>query len=543
MAKLYGWIAGSWTDTKGRPQLDYLMVLGSVLILTALGLVMVLSSSMTWSVFEGQNAWSESLKQTVMVSLGLFAMWVALRTKPRVLRKYSPWIMVLAYILLVAVLIPGIGTGGAEVGSQSWIVVGPVRFQPSEYAKIATAIWGAHYLSIPRQGATTIWRHPYTIFIAICGGIVALIFLQGDLGMTASYGMVVLAILFFAGFSLRLLGGVVAVGLIGFFVVAIGPGYRSARLTVFYDALRGHFEDTRGAAFQSYQGFLSLADGSYGGVGLGQSRAKWFYLPEAKNDFIFAIIGEEMGLWGSALVIILFTLLAIFGIRCATRSLNRYMRLLASTLTSVVVIQAFINISYVIGLAPVTGIQLPLISAGGTAAVINLAAMGVLLSCCRYEPEAISAMQNYGRSVFDRVLRIPEPDVSDIDERHAKKKPETRDRFGVPVTKRGGSTGRSAASRSSAAGRSGSAGRSGGSGRSGSSTGSGTRGSRNSGAGTYTRRESGRGDSSRARDTGSSGYDAEPLNFARRYNRNTPGRDDHGTGPRFGSFDDRRDRR
>ncbi|MDO4908727.1 MAG: putative peptidoglycan glycosyltransferase FtsW [Corynebacterium sp.] len=440
MAKLYGWLTGSWTDTKGRPQLDYLMVMGAVFILTAIGLVMVLSSSMTWSVFEGESAWSESIKQTVMVVLGLIAMWVAMRVKPRVLRRYSMWIIILAIVLLIAVLIPGIGTGGTEVGSQSWIVLGPIRFQPSEYAKIATAIWGAHYLSLPRPRKTSIWRHPYTIFLAVSMVIAILIVAQGDLGMTASYAMVVMAILFFSGFSLRLLGAVFALAVAVVIVLALGGGFRNARITVFLDAFRGHFQDTRGVAFQSYQGFLSLADGSIGGVGLGQSRAKWFYLPEAKNDFIFAIIGEEMGLWGAALVVILFTVLAVFGIRCATRSMNGYMRMLSSTLTSVVVIQAFINMAYVIGLLPVTGIQLPLISAGGTAAVINLAAMGILLSCCRYEPEAISAMQNYGRSVFDRALRIPEPDPSDIDPRHGTKKNETKDRFGVPVTKRSAPT-------------------------------------------------------------------------------------------------------
>lgn len=438
MPKIYGWLSGSWADTKGRPQLDYLMVLGSVLILTALGLVMVLSSSMTWSVFEGESAWSESLKQTIMVFLGFIVMWVALRTKPRTIRRYSTAIIISAFILLILVLIPGIGAGGTEVGSQSWIVLGPIRFQPSEYAKIATAIWGAHYLSIPRKGSVSIWRHPYTIFLTVTAMIAVLILVQGDLGMTASYTVVVTAMLFFSGFSIRLLIGVFGLFVAAVFAFAIGGGYRNNRIIVFLDAFRGHFEDTRGIAFQSYQGFLSLAEGSLGGVGLGQSRAKWFYLPEAKNDFIFAIIGEEMGLWGASLIIILFTILAIFGIRCATRSVNRYMRLLAATLTCVVVIQAFINMSYVIGLLPVTGIQLPLISAGGTAAVINLGAMGILLSCCRYEPEAISAMQNYGRSGFDHLLHIPEPDVADIDIAHAKSRQsrENKERFGVPVTNR-----------------------------------------------------------------------------------------------------------
>ena len=144
-------------------------------------------------------------------------------------------------------------------------------------------------------------------------------------------------------------------------------------------------------------------------MGVGQSRAKWFYLPEATNDFIFAVVGEELGLWGGAMLILLFGMLGYFGLRAARRNSDQFISLMAATLTTGVVVQAFINVAYVIGLAPVTGIQLPMISSGGTSAVITLASMGLLANCARHEPEAISAMQSYGRLGIDRLLRLPEP--------------------------------------------------------------------------------------------------------------------------------------
>ena len=171
--------------------------------------------------------------------------------------------------------------------------------------------------------------------------------------------------------------------------------------------------DTQGTGFQAYQGFLSLADGGLTGVGIGQSRAKWFYLPEAKNDYIFAIVGEELGLLGGALVIVLFAMLGFFGIRTAMRAQNQFQALMAATLTAGVVGQAFFNIGYVIGLLPMTGVQLPMISAGGTSAIITIASMGLLANVARHEPMQISAMQNYGRPLFDRIFNIPEPDPID----------------------------------------------------------------------------------------------------------------------------------
>ena len=227
--------------------------------------------------------------------------------------------------------------------------------------------------------------------------------------MAVSFAIVVAFILLFAGVSWKPIGFAAIAGAAVMAAQFAAGGFRSNRFLVYFDALFGKFEDTRGVAFQSHQGFLSLADGSVFGVGLGQSRAKWFYLPEARNDFIFAVIGEELGLWGGALVITLFALLGFFGLRTARRAHNQFQALMAAALTAGLVSQAFINIGYVVGILPVTGIQLPLLSAGGTSAIITLSAMGVLASVARHEPEAVSAMQNRGRPTFDRIFGISEP--------------------------------------------------------------------------------------------------------------------------------------
>lgn len=422
------WRADWHRMMESRPGFDYFMIRSVVFLLVGIGAVMVMSSTMTWSVLEGATVWNQAARQFMMIVAGLVAFWIALRLRPDTVRRLTPWLLVIALALLVAVLIPGIGTGRLEVGSQSWIVLGPLRFQPSELAKVAIAVWGASYLADKRHTGPSM-RSPFTIYTVVATVMAVLIAAQGDIGMAVNFGIIVMFTLFFAGVDIRLIfAAFIAAG--GLLVwLFLSGGFRSNRFHVYFDALFGRFEDTRGTAFQSYQGFLSLADGSVAGVGVGQSRAKWFYLPEAKNDFIFAIIGEELGLWGGALVIALFAALGYFGIRAAFRAQNQFQALMAGALTAGVVSQAFINIGYVVGLLPVTGIQLPMISAGGTSTIITLGSMGLLASVARHEPEAVSAMQSYGRPLFDRLFLLPEPAV-----RRAPVRREPRERFGEPVT-------------------------------------------------------------------------------------------------------------
>lgn len=395
------------------PLANYYMILLVVAMLTTLGLVMAMSSSMSMSIAETSSAWAQASRQAMMVGLGLIVMWVAMKTKLATVRRYSGMLLGVSIFLLVAVLIPGIGTGLAETGSQSWIVLGPLRLQPSEIARIAIAVWGAAYLS-ERTKDTAQRRRKFFIYGAVSVAMTFLIFAERDMGMGISFFLVAFVLGIFAGMNIKVMAYTVAIGAMGMLALLLAGGFRSARFTVYFDALLGHFEDTKGTAFQSYQGFLSLADGSLFGMGLGQSRAKWFYLPEAKNDFIFAIVGEELGLIGASMVVIMFLLLGYFGLRTARYAANQFITLMAATLTTAVVLQAFINMGYVVGLFPVTGIQLPLLSSGGTSAIITLGAMGLLANCARHEPQAISYMASYGRPSVDHMLFLPEPTLDDV---------------------------------------------------------------------------------------------------------------------------------
>ncbi|WP_276921914.1 FtsW/RodA/SpoVE family cell cycle protein [Corynebacterium pyruviciproducens] len=411
-----------WRAQHAKPLVDYGVIMVVIGLLTSLGLVVAYSTTTTWSVVDDDaTVWSSAVKQTVFVLIGLVAMWIAMRLQLDWVRRLSPLLMGISIVLLFVVLL--IGTGGQEVGSQSWLQLGPVSFQPSELARVSIAIWGSHYLAGRVAHGSGLDSHQW-IFIGVSALTCGLIFWQGDVGMTATTLLVVIALLFFTGMSWKWFTGGAIVALAAIvLLVTFGSGYRVERITTFFDALTGHFEETRSSSFQSYQGFLSLGDGGLLGLGLGQSRAKWYYLPEAKNDFVFAVIGEELGLWGGIIVIGLFATLAIYGFRTAMRNNKSFMALMSGTLVAGIVFQAFFNIGYVIGLFPVTGVQLPLLSSGGTATVITLGALGLVASCARHEPEAISSMQYNGFPVIDRILRLPEPSPTDGSLRAA---PQTR---------------------------------------------------------------------------------------------------------------------
>lgn len=425
------------------PQLNYKVLMVVTACLTVLGLIMVLSSSMVTSYASGASVFGEFIKQAMVVVIGLVVMWFALRMRPETVRKYSPSLLVIAILMLIAVLIPGIGVGGDEVGSNSWIRIGPIGVQPSEVAKLALAVWGAATVSY-RARATQRLNTGLGAFIAISAVIMLLVLFQKDLGMMFSVGIVVAALMFFAGVDRRVFFTILgSVALLGVFAIS-RKSFRGARITTWKDALTLNFGDTttQGAAYQSHQGILSLSDGGLFGAGLGQSRAKWFYLPEAKNDFIFAIVGEELGLFGTVIVVILFGMLAFFGTRTALAQADPFLRLLAGTLTIGIAVQAFFNMGYVVGLLPVTGIQLPLISAGGSSAIITLLSMGLLCNCARNEPETISSMQHEGRPLIDRILMLPEPRGYKAGEQRRTERRETAYSYGEPVTRQRVSAGR-----------------------------------------------------------------------------------------------------
>jgi cell division protein FtsW len=190
-------------------------------------------------------------------------------------------------------------------------------------------------------------------------------------------------------------------------VLALVEGYRSQRVQSFL----GNIDDPQGAGYQARQARYALANGGLFGQGLGQSRAKWNYLPNAHNDFIFAIIGEELGLLGGLTVIALFVLLAFVGLRIALRAVDPFLRMMTASITVLISVQALINIGYVIGLLPVTGIQLPLLSAGGTSTFTVLVMLGLLANAARHEPEAVAALAATGDGRVGRFLRLPQPET------------------------------------------------------------------------------------------------------------------------------------
>ncbi|WP_308252478.1 putative lipid II flippase FtsW, partial [Pseudonocardia sp. KRD291] len=369
-----------------RPLTSLHLVLGVFGLLTLFGLVMVLSASSVEALADGGSSYSVFTKQLMFCGVGLVLFYAGVRIPPRVLRAMAPFLLLAGIIALVAVLIPGIGA--VRGGSRAWFAFGPVSLQPSEAVKVALTLWGAHVL-VARRAVMHRWKHALNPVVPVTLLIFTLLVLQPDLGMTISVGIVMIAMLYFGGAPMKLLAALAGGGLLGAVILGLTAGYRASRISAF---LAPNTADPLGPAYQATQALYSLADGGLFGVGLGQGRAKWDYLPNAHNDFIFAIIGEEFGLVGAFAVLGLFATLAYTGMRIAARSADPWLRIVVATSTAWLVVQASINIGYVVGLLPVTGLQLPLISSGGTSLVVTMFVFGLMTNAARHEPEAVAAL-------------------------------------------------------------------------------------------------------------------------------------------------------
>ncbi len=392
---------GAWL---GRPMTSFHLVIAVAALLVTLGLIMVLSASGVHSYDEDGTPWAIFAKQVLWTVVGLVAFYVALRTPVAFLRRLAFPGFVLTIIMLILVLIPGIGKEAN--GSRGWFVIAGFSMQPSELAKIAFAIWGAHLLAARRMERASVRE---MLFPLVPGAVLALllIVLQPDLGQTVSLGIILLGLLWYAGLPLRvfmssLFAVVVAAG-----ILAMSEGYRSDRVQSWLNP----GADMQGSGYQARQARYALANGGIFGDGLGQGTAKWNYLPNAHNDFIFAIIGEELGFVGAVGLLCLFGLFAYTGMRIARRSADPFLRLLTATTTLWVLGQAFINVGYVVGLLPVTGLQLPLISAGGTSTATTLFMLGIITNAARHEPEAVAALRAGREDRFNRLLRLPLPEL------------------------------------------------------------------------------------------------------------------------------------
>ena len=384
-----------------RPLTSLQLVLASGGLLLAIGLVMVLSASMVESYENLGSTYGVFARQLTWVGFGLPAFWLGLRLSPRGHRALAYPALLITILLLLAVLVPGVGEDIRNV--RRWIDLGPLQLQPSEPAKLALALWGADLLvrkhkllSRPRHLALPLL--PVTVLMA------GLVMLEPDLGSTLCLGLVLFGLLWTVGVPARFFA--LLTGFAGAAVVALIflEPYRLARLTAFLSPSK----DASDKGFQAVQGLYSLSSGGWFGVGLGQSKMKWGLLPEAHTDYIFAILGEELGLLGCLVVILLFTTLAYAGIRIARRSVDPFARLAAAAITTWIAGQAVINMGYVTGLLPVTGIPLPLISFGGTSLVVTLFALGMLASFARHEPAAAAHLASR-RGWPSRLLGLPAP--------------------------------------------------------------------------------------------------------------------------------------
>ncbi|MCF7548364.1 putative lipid II flippase FtsW [Pseudonocardia sp. WMMC193] len=387
-----------------RPLTSLHLILGVWGLLTLFGLVMVLSASSVESFSAGGSSYSVFVRQLAFCAGGLVLFWIGLRVRPARMRAVAPWLLLLGVLALVAVLIPGLGV--ARNGSRAWFAIGSFSVQPSEAVKVALTLWGAHVL-VARRKVMHRWKHALNPLVPVTLLVLALLVLEPDMGMAVSVGIVMIVLLYFGGAPMKLLATIGVGAAAGAVVLGLTAGYRVSRITAF---LSPEATDPLGPAYQATQALYSLADGGLFGVGLGQGRAKWDYLPNAHNDFIFAIIGEELGMIGAFAVLALFATLAYTGLRIARRSSDPWLRLVAATTTATLVIQAAINIGYVVGLLPVTGLQLPLISSGGTSMVVTMFLFGILTNAARHEPEAVAALRANGQGRIATILRLPLPE-------------------------------------------------------------------------------------------------------------------------------------
>jgi len=387
----------------GRPMTSFHLITAIAGLLTTLGLIMVLSASGVRSYGADGSAWVIFGKQVMWTIIGLIGCYAALRMSVRFIRRIAFSSYVITIILLVLVLVPGIGN--LANGSRKWFVIAGFSMQPSELAKIAFAIWGAHLLAARRLERASL-RELLVPLVPAAVIALALIVAQPDLGQTVSLGIILLALLWYAGLPLRVFGASLFAVVVAGAILAMSAGYRSDRVRSWLDPEN----DPQDTGYQARQAKYALAHGGIFGDGLGQGSAKWNYLPNAHNDFIFAIIGEELGFVGAFGLLALFGLFAYTGMRIARRSADPFLRLLTATTTMWVLGQAFINIGYVIGILPVTGLQLPLISAGGTSTAATLFMIGIMANAARHEPEAVATLRAGRDDKVTRILRLPLPE-------------------------------------------------------------------------------------------------------------------------------------
>ncbi|GAA1158757.1 FtsW/RodA/SpoVE family cell cycle protein [Nesterenkonia sandarakina] len=361
---------------EGNPYTTFWLLLGSALALTIFGLVMVLSATAVEAVGTPDGAYGVFMRQAMWAGIGLVGMF-SVAFMPRGWLKKLAWpAMVLAIIGLALVLTP---LGYEVQGNRNWIRIGPLNGQPSELAKLALCLWTG--LVLARKGHK-VRELQHTIVPVLMPGaalVFAFIMWGRDLGTALIFGFFLAAMLFVSGTKARYFLVAGATGIIGAVALALMSPNRTVRIQAWL-GLNDACSLPQDFCYQSEQGLYALASGGFWGVGLGQSRQKWNYIPEAENDFIFTILGEELGLLGALTVLLLFATLALGMFRVASRSTETWVKITTVGIMAWVIGQTFINLAMVTGLLPVIGVPLPFISAGGSALTSNLVAVGVVMN-------------------------------------------------------------------------------------------------------------------------------------------------------------------
>ena len=351
----------------------YVVLCATVTVLNVVGLVMILSASSVAALSDYGSSWYFFDRQLLWALVGLVGFLVASRIDYRLWRRTAPYLLVIASGVLLFVLV-----GGKLVsGSQRWIVLGPLQVQPSEIAKLALLVYGAEVLTrrADRLDDAGAWRPVVAIFL----GFALLVMKEPDLASTIVLGVIVGALLIVGGVRAKHLAQMIGIAAVATLVLSLLAGYRRARMFSFLHP--GH--DVGNTGYQLWRSLIAIGSGGLNGVGLGAGRAKWFFLPNAHTDFIFAIIGEELGFIGCLLVLGLFVGLGLVGLRVARRAPDRFGMLVATGVTAWIVGQAAINLGAVVGLLPVSGVPLPFLSVGGTSLVITMFAVGVVANIAR----------------------------------------------------------------------------------------------------------------------------------------------------------------
>jgi cell division protein FtsW len=375
------------------PLTSYYLVLGASIALTCVGLVMVLSSSSVDAIANDESAFAEFQKQAIFATLGVPLMYVASRVSIRTWTR-AAWPMLVGALFLQCLVFTPLGA--ADGGNRNWIGLPGFTLQPSEVCKLALVVWAAAVLARKRP----LLNQPMHALVPVVPGaglVLGLILLGRDLGTSLVVMALVAAVLFVAGAPLRLFGMAMLAGGLMVLVMVTGSSNRMGRIGTWLSGCADG--DASSATFytgclQARHGMWALASGGWWGVGLGGSREKWGLLPEAHNDFIFAVIGEELGLVGTLAVLGLFAILGYGLFRIVLRSDDLFVKIATSGVLTWVLGQAVINIGGVLGVLPVVGLPLPLVSSGGSALVMTMLALGMVIGFARREagaPEALAA--------------------------------------------------------------------------------------------------------------------------------------------------------